>query len=251
MLDWHTDCRLRYIVDLQYAYKFHKPKKFAAGKWSPRAKQLYRALPDDLKKIVDQRQRHLYRPVNKRSTTIDIQIDDDTLALLNKTAEDRLKYKMIHRAKNMRISKMDDTEVLLIGLRGEYALSKFLGISNKASLRHSKGGDRGFDFAVNGNTIEIKTTRTPLLIINKDYRKLKSDVVVDAQDVAPDKIRFRGWATREEFYNKCYDREYRYKDANGCKVRDVMDPEDLNPMETLKEYLDAREDTEMGEQEVP
>ena len=83
---------------------------------------------------------------------IDIQIDDDTLALLNKTAEDRLKYKRKHKAKNMRISKMDDTEVLLIGLRGEYALSKFLGISNKSSLRHSKGGDRGFDFAVNGNT---------------------------------------------------------------------------------------------------
>ena len=30
-----------------------------------------------------------------------------------------------------------------------------------------------------------------------------------------------------------------------------MKPEDLNPIETLKEYLHARKDTEVGESEVP
>jgi len=183
---------------------------------------------------------------------IEIQIDDDTMALLDKTADDRQKYKRKFKSKNMRITKVeDDKTIQLRGLRGEYALSKFLGISNKDSLRHSKGGDRGFDFAVNGTTIELKTTKGTHLIVGRDYRKLKSDVVVDAQDISPDTIRFRGWATKDEFYDRCFDRDLRWKDSTGSSIRDVMDPEDLNPMETLKEYLDDREDTEMGEQEVP
>ena len=179
---------------------------------------------------------------------IDITIDDDALSMLKQTIDDRMEYKNKHNIKSMRISKKEtDKQVWLRGLRGEYALSKLLGISNKSSLRHSKGGDRGYDFAVNGTTIEVKTTKGWNLIVGKDYRRLKGDVVVDAQDIAPDTIRFRGWATKDEFYDRCFDRDLRWKDSTGSSIRDVMDPEDLNPMETLKEYLDAREDTEMGE----
>ena len=75
--------------------------------------------------------------------------------------------------------------------------------------------------------------------------------IVDAQDIAPDTIRFRGWATRDEFYDRCHQADLKYKDANGSTTRDVMNPEDLNPMETLEEHLHARKDTEMGEPEVP
>ena len=183
---------------------------------------------------------------------IEIQIDGDTMALLKKTIDDRMEYKKKHNVKSMRISKKEnDKQIWLRGLRGEYALSKLLGISNKSSLRHSKGGDRGYDFAVNGTTIEVKTTKGWNLIVGKDYRRLKGDVVVDAQDIAPDTIRLRGWATQKEFYDRCHDADLKYGDSNGCTIRDVMNHEDLNPMETLKEYLDAREDTEVGEQEVP
>ena len=183
---------------------------------------------------------------------IDVTIDNDALSMLEKTIDDRMKYKNKHKVKSRRISKKEnDKQIWLRGLRGEYALSKLLGISNKSSLRHSKGGDRGFDFAVNGTTIELKTTRGWNLIISKDYRKLKGDVVVDAQDIADDTIRFRGWATKEEFYERCHDADLKYGDANGCTIRDVMNPEDLNPMETLEEFLHARKDSQMGEQEVP
>ena len=183
---------------------------------------------------------------------IDVTIDDDALSMLKKTIDDRMEYKNKHNIKSMRISKKEtDKQVWLRGLRGEYALSKLLGSSNKGSLRHSKGGDRGFDFAVNGTTIELKTTKGWNLIVQKDYRRLKGDVIVDAQDIAPDTIRFRGWATRDEFYDRCHQADLKYKDANGSTTRDVMNPEDLNPMETLEEHLHARKDTEMGEPEVP
>ena len=148
-------------------------------------------------------------------------------------------------------SKGNDKQFWLRGLRGADALSKQLCISNKLCLPHSKGGGCGFDFAVNGTNIELKTIRGWNLIIIKDYRKLKGDVVVDAQDIADDTIRFRGWATKEEFYERCHDADLKYGDANGCTIRDVMNPEDLNPMETLEEFLHARKDSQMGEQEVP
>ena len=183
---------------------------------------------------------------------IDVTIDDETMDLLDRTADERQRYKRKHNSKNMRISKKEnDKTILLRGLRGEYALSKFLGISNKASLRHTKGGDRGFDFAVNGTTIELKTTKGWKLIVGKDYRRLKGDVVVDALDVADNLIRLRGWATKSEFYERCFDRDCKYKDSTGSTIRDVMNPDDLNPMDTLEGYLNARKDSQMGEQEVP
>lgn len=45
---------IRYIVSLQWAYKLSKPAKFAGGKWSPRAEELYRALDSADRKIADE-----------------------------------------------------------------------------------------------------------------------------------------------------------------------------------------------------
>jgi len=189
---------------------------------------------------------------------IEIQIDDEAMSMLEKTVADRMKFKKKYvpnagkRQRKLMLSKTDtDKQVKLRGLSGEYALSKYLDIPLTHSLRHSTGSDRGFDFAVNGTTIEMKTTRTPLLIINKDYRRLKGDIAVDAEEISPNRILLRGWVTREDFYERCYDKEYRGKDANGCRMRDVMNPIDLNPIDTLKEYLDARKDPQVGEPEVP
>ena len=45
---------IRYIVSLQRAYKLSKPTKFAGGKWSPRAAELYRGLDVADRKIADE-----------------------------------------------------------------------------------------------------------------------------------------------------------------------------------------------------
>ena len=52
--------RMKYIVLLQEDYKRNKPQKFAGGKWSPRAKNLYESLDTKHQKIVDERQAPLY-----------------------------------------------------------------------------------------------------------------------------------------------------------------------------------------------
>ena len=51
---------VNYIVSLQEQYKFDKPQKFAGGKWSPRARQLYDFLDESEKKIADKELAYLY-----------------------------------------------------------------------------------------------------------------------------------------------------------------------------------------------
>ena len=57
--------KIEYIIDLQEMYKAEKPRKFAGGKWSPRAWQLYHTLDDNDKKIVDEKQSHLYEDIGE------------------------------------------------------------------------------------------------------------------------------------------------------------------------------------------
>jgi len=66
---------IRYIVSLQWAYKLSKPAKFAGGKWSPRAEELYGALDSADKKIADEELAVLYEgtPVDRWGNSIEVQ----------------------------------------------------------------------------------------------------------------------------------------------------------------------------------
>ena len=65
---------IRYIVSLQQSYKYRKPTKFAGGKWSPRAKELYEALDSGDKKIADKELVHLYEdmPIDQWGNSIEV-----------------------------------------------------------------------------------------------------------------------------------------------------------------------------------
>jgi len=65
---------IRYIVSLQWAYKLSKPAKFAGGKWSPRAEELYRALDSADREIADEELAVLYEgtPVDRWGKPIEV-----------------------------------------------------------------------------------------------------------------------------------------------------------------------------------
>tara|TARA_Y100001951_G_scaffold98931_1_gene100290 strand:+ start:411 stop:1097 length:687 start_codon:yes stop_codon:yes gene_type:complete len=66
---------IRYIVSLQRAYKLSKPTKFAGGKWSPRAEELYRGLDATNRKIADEELALLSEdaPVDRWGNSIEVQ----------------------------------------------------------------------------------------------------------------------------------------------------------------------------------
>ena len=64
LLDNNLGYKISYIVGLQETYKDTKPQKFAGGKWSPRARQLYETLDTEQQRIVDEKQAYLYEGVS-------------------------------------------------------------------------------------------------------------------------------------------------------------------------------------------
>jgi hypothetical protein len=78
-----------------------------------------------------------------------------------------------------------------VGLIGEYAFSEWSGAPMDRSVRAS--GDRGVDFTINGNTIDVKTYRKPLHL-PVEIGSVFADIYVLARFIPPTKAVLIGWA---------------------------------------------------------
>lgn len=127
----------------------------------------------------------------------------------------------------------NDYEVQLIGLKGEVAVAKLLGVS--VDRRLFIGGDTGEDLKHRGLTIQVKTARPsntyePDLAIN-DSKSLKCDLLVRCTtDVETPAVRVNGWIRTIDFLQAAKIKNYGYGDRMTLPVSD------LNEAHTLKQY---------------
>ena len=151
-------------------------------------------------------------------------------------------------AKTIGTNKMyggvSDEALHYIGLKGEYAVSKLLGIDINTEIYDK--GDVGHDLEYLGHTIEVKVSQRDLKFFQD--RPPVADIValVVPQIVSLANVTAKrdylikhpllgwqhqfivGWITKERLMELCYQRDF------GYGVRDVLDRESLiPPMELL------------------
>lgn len=135
-----------------------------------------------------------------------VNLSADEMAMIHSLAEARNNPKMEAGVPNYRIDqKHSDLELHLLGIKGEYAVSKFLGVSMDLTI--SLGGDDGRQDLVlpDGRTAQIKCRRRrgwayPLLSTNLDEFNTDVGILVwpDAQG-DPRVVEIAGWTTKPEF----------------------------------------------------
>lgn len=85
----------------------------------------------------------------------------------------------------------------LVGLRGEEAFIREFGGELDTELRPR--GDKGYDFEVGGQTVDVKTARNAHRLLVKAGRKKYADLFVLARyDDEEDKAELVGWVDAEE-----------------------------------------------------
>jgi hypothetical protein len=150
------------------------------------------------------------------------------LCYLITCAESRTAFKAGARTKSRKVDKnSNEFSTTMKGMMGEHAVSRLLGVT--ADMTNLIGGDGGADLIINDRSIQIKTTtmRTPDLIVFKDDRRLKSDIAVLVVLESIVCVRIAGWISRQEFYEMCYSKDYKYG------TRDVVSGSSLRPFEDL------------------
>lgn len=130
-------------------------------------------------------------------------------------------------------TRFDDFSVNLIGMMGEYAVARSLGI--KVDTEISLKGDGGaVDLDYKGVTIQVKTTATTGQLIFDSLAHFKADVAIGCKIIAPNKVKICGWVTQDVFYQNHYTTDY------GFGPRKVMDLDSLfqlNEISSFKEFL--------------
>ena len=162
----------------------------------------------------------------KATNSVTVELTSDDLARIETLAHGRNDPKWGHVA-SMRVDqKRDDLAVNLLGLRGEFAVSKYLGVSLSYEI-HMRGRKNKYDLIYAGQTIEVKvnTFEGGDLYFDSYFKADYAVLVVPAPAGA---MRIVGYASREEF--KDLSRIVNY----GHGDRLAMPQWQLRPIEELK-----------------
>ena len=115
-----------------------------------------------------------------------------------------------------------------MGFRGELAFAKLYKLE---PTEVTVDADDGIDYVLSdGKTVDVKlSTYVNGDLIFDNFEKFKSDIAVLAYGKHSDSyVDIAGWITKEEFINKCFDRNY------GHGNRKALRSSELRPMEELK-----------------
>ena len=174
------------------------------------------------------------RAIYTNPNRIRYKFTDKEMAHLWKVAEVRQSPKENNtHARDKRRVLLPNVEMHLIGLLGEYAFSKFVGV--EMDENGYLGGDIEKDFLIDGNKIEIKTLQGYLVFDVQNFdAEFCADIAVlaifnrDPGDrTILHNVSLEGWITKEEFINK------RFIDDFGYGPRYCVQPDVLNAMDEL------------------
>jgi hypothetical protein len=129
---------------------------------------------------------------------------------------------------------IDDFTMHMIGLMGEAAVCKYLGVNFHVDIH--KFGDDGNDIVINGYKIQVKTLskerRDPLLYVN-DIDKVSSDILVGGFVSSPTSITLFGAASKSHFKRVMHEVDF------GYGKRDAVSEEDLRPLDAMVNFLNG------------
>lgn len=134
---------------------------------------------------------------------------DDLAAIRHAAAERQAKKesKDFYGANNRIATRRDDTDIHVVGLLGECAVSRLIG--GQPDLRATLWGG-GHDLTFGDVTIEVKTLQGLLLFNSLDH--LKSDIAVlctyDKKDYS--RVSVQGWTTKRRFAENCFSADFGY-----------------------------------------
>jgi uncharacterized protein YunC (DUF1805 family) len=165
--------------------------------------------------------------------TLVIKFNEAEIAFLRELTDAIQHHKVSRGIKTKNITSISDWDVQYIGLKGEAAVAKLLGL--KIDRRVMDGGDDGRDLFWRGRTIQVKASfpaQTLHLLIN-DSNSLKCDYLVS---VVTDKLtsaaRIHGWIKTVDFLQSATIKNMGYGDRMALPI------DKLHPIATLGENAD-------------
>jgi len=164
--------------------------------------------------------------------SVTVELTSEDLARIETLAHGRNDPKEGKVATRRVDGKRGDLELNLLGLRGEFAVSKYLGVSLNYEI-HMRGRKNRYDLIYAGETIEVKvnTFEGGDLYFNSYFDADYAVLVVPAPAGA---MRIAGYASREEFHDLSRIRDY------GHGKRLAMAQWQLRPIEELKAMAQGR-----------
>lgn len=156
---------------------------------------------------------------------------DDLAAIRHAAAERQAKKesKDFYGANNRIATRRDDTDIHVVGLLGECAVSRLIG--GQPDLRATLWGG-GHDLTFGDTTVEIKTLQGYLAFQSIEH--FKSDIAVlcvyDKKDYS--RISVQGWTTKRKFLENSFTCDF------GYGPRPVCQPAALLPISTLTTYIE-------------
>jgi len=167
------------------------------------------------------------KPIEIRLTDAEVQ---DALDFIRNMRETKRK----HNSKDMMFDINNTSEgINIVGHLGELAAAKYLDLDVNTEIYVH--GDNGTDLELDGVSIQVKTSKLPKLIFNKES-DFATDIAVLSQFIGKDNRHAEedpvfllwGWITKEDFMEKYYPHDF------GYGTRLVVESIQLEPIEELK-----------------
>lgn len=133
---------------------------------------------------------------------------------------------------NRRFSDLDDFEAHYIGLLGEAAVSRILGVRMREDV--TVAGDGAVDLVVRGQTIQVKTRKidhAAMLLPFNSLRDFSADWAVCCALASPCHVRVYGFISREAFAQVHHTRDF------GYGPRCVVPASTLEPVEDMRSAI--------------
>ena len=135
---------------------------------------------------------------------------------------------------NRRICNQGDFAIHYIGMLGEIAVSRVIGVAVNSQI--TIGGDSGNDMDMHGQTIQIKTsshanTPKPRFIIFNSLNDFSTDWAISCSVQSPTIVRIHGFVGKEKFNRYAVDHDFGY----GNRV--CLDEQHLNPIEKFRDAV--------------
>jgi hypothetical protein len=129
---------------------------------------------------------------------IDVTLTKEEQLICQEKAEARYKIARELGLKQLRIDK-SPMNVDLLGVQGEMAFAKLFNL-HTPMVEH--GADAGWDYEINGITIDVKTASKPhYRLIFRELPAFKAQVAVLVVKISEDVFRIKGWASKKNFIN--------------------------------------------------
>jgi hypothetical protein len=129
---------------------------------------------------------------------IDVTLTKEEQLMCQEKAEARYNIARELGLKQLRIDT-SPLNVELLGVQGEMAFAKLFNL-HTPMVEH--GADSGWDYEINGITIDVKTASKPhYRLIFRELPAFKAKVAVLVVKISEDVFRIKGWVSKQNFIN--------------------------------------------------